>query len=76
MKENQLKILNKATLIKIILDLQKENRLLKNQNKLYMCMECGKDFEQDQVKVEDSFGNVLCPYCGSGDINEYKENNN
>ena len=65
-KDNLMR-LNKIALVMMILKLQEENRLLR-QNIVYTCMECGKDFEYSQVINKDSNGNVLCPYCNSGDI--------
>ena len=59
--------LNKKALIEIIMKLKEENRLFKNHI-IYTCMECGKQFEHEQVEIEDSEGNVLCPYCHCGDI--------
>lgn len=67
MTRESLMKLNKNALVETILQLQLQNRLLK-QNIVYTCMDCGKDFEYNQVKNEDSNGNVLCPYCDSGDI--------
>lgn len=59
--------LNKNALVETIIRLEKENRLLKEKI-VYQCMDCNKDFEYEQVTVEDADGNILCPYCGSGDI--------
>ena len=36
--------------------------------KVYECNDCGKEFEDGQLFNTDADGNVLCPYCGSGDI--------
>ena len=31
-------------------------------------MDCGEEFEYDQVIIEDDYHNPSCPYCGSGDV--------
>jgi predicted nucleic acid-binding Zn-ribbon protein len=38
----------------------------------YICKECGKEFE---VKAEGKVKFVVCPYCGTDDIDYVKEEN-
>lgn len=45
------------------------------KNTIYTCMECGKEFEWNQILIKDSDNNGFCPYCNSGDIS-WVENSN
>ena len=40
------------------------------QDILFTCNECLREFDYEQVEQQDWEGNVLCPYCGCGDISK------
>ena len=61
--------LNKTSLIIMIEELKRENRLLK-KDVLFTCNDCGREFDYEQVEQQDWQGNVLCPYCHCGDISK------
>lgn len=69
MTRQSLMKLNKISLVKTIEQLEKENRLLK-QDIMFTCNECLRTFDYNQVEVIDYEGNVLCPYCNCGDISK------
>lgn len=66
---NDLMRLNKQALVKIIEKLKEENRLLRKEI-IYTCMECGTEFNDEQVEIRDNFGNVICPICMSGNVSK------
>ena len=69
MTRESLMKLNKISLIKTIEQLEKENRLLK-QDILFTCNECLREFDYEQVEQMDWEDNVLCPYCHCADISK------
>ena len=69
MTRNSMMRLNKLSLVLMIEQLEKENRLLK-QDIIFTCNECLKTFDYNQVNWIDDEGNVLCPYCNCGDISK------
>lgn len=69
MTRESLMKLNKISLIKTIEQLEKENRLLK-KDKIFICMECDREFTYEQSNCVYDDGTALCPYCNCADTRE------